>query len=321
MDSIRSDDDQFRIDRRPVESSSEWQPFRPESFKQIRVREAWVKYGERLTWGRGQCLAILDDGCDLSAPAWQVQLPWGPKVIATYNSVDGNDDPSPIPPGYHGTSVGHPSSVLLDGVRGIAFNDFVAHVRCVRVVHLRGQEEAATIVAGLRWVLDHHRRLKITAVNLSPLDDQAHHEPVPSEIDEVLAALRRAGVWVSAPCGNHDFADGISWPACQPNCFGIGAAVEGRHEVHLDRGPGTDLLVSALATSSSNAFAAAGSMVLREAMDQVDYNWRAEGPTLPDAMMAIFQQTGVPVSDPVSGRAFRELDLLAALDHVFDEAD
>ena len=66
------------------------------NFEQIRVLDTWRRYADRLTWGRGQCLAILDDGCDLSAPQWQVEMPWGRKVIATYNSVDDNADPTPV---------------------------------------------------------------------------------------------------------------------------------------------------------------------------------------------------------------------------------
>ena len=34
--------------------------------------------------------------------------------------IDGNDDPTPVPPGYHGTSVGFPSSLNYQGVRGVA---------------------------------------------------------------------------------------------------------------------------------------------------------------------------------------------------------
>ena len=87
-------------------------PYEPIAFAQMRVTDAWRKYGEELSWGRGQCLAILDDGCDLSVPEWQATLPWGdPKVVAGYDSIDLDDDPSPVPPGYHGTSVGYPSSL------------------------------------------------------------------------------------------------------------------------------------------------------------------------------------------------------------------
>lgn len=305
------------LDPQDAAESTEPVPYHAASFRQIRVPEAWRKYEKELTWGKGQCLALLDDGCKMDDPPWQVRLPWGPKVIATYNSIDGNDDPNPVPPGYHGTSVGYPSSMNHKGVRGIAFNDFVAQVRCVSIVHLKGQGEAPTMAAGLRWVLEHHARYRITAVNLSPLDDERHREPVATAIDPVLAALREAGIWVSSPCGNHHYTDGISWPACQPLCFGIGATRPDRHEVHLDRYANTDLLVAAEATSSSNAYAAASALVVREAIEKTGYRWQNDGPNLPEALLALFRRTGVPIRDPATGLEFRELDLLAALDAVF----
>lgn len=73
-------------------------PYESQSFADTGVLDAWERYADQLTWGKGQCLAILDDGCDLTVPEWQVLLPWGPKVIATYNSIDDNDDPTPVPP-------------------------------------------------------------------------------------------------------------------------------------------------------------------------------------------------------------------------------
>lgn len=291
-------------------------PYNRENFDSMRVTDTWRKYADKLTWGRGQCLALLDDGCNLTLPQWKVVLPWGRKVIATYDSIDGDEDPSPVPPGYHGTTIGYPSSLNFEGTLGVAFNNFVAHVRCVSVVHLR-KDESKTMAAGLQWVIDHHRQYNITTVNLSPVDDQRHREPVPTVIDAKLEALRKLGVWVSAPCANHHYADGISWPACQPYCFAIGGTIPLKHEVHLDRFSNTALLVAATATSSSNAHAAGCSMILREAIEQTGYDWKRDGPTLPDAMMAIFQQTGRAIADPKSGLTFRELDLLAAVDHVF----
>ena len=193
-------------------------PYDAASFDQLGVGSTWQQYADQLTWGKGQCLAILDDGCDLTDPAWQVEMPWGPKVVATHNSIDGNDDPTPVPPGYHGTSVGYPSSLNHLGVHGIAHNDFVAQVRCVTIVHLRGQEEAATMAAGLQWVLDHHEQYNITTVNLSPLDDERHRAPVATPIDDVLAALRQRGIWVSAPCGNHHPLDNIFIPGKYDAC-------------------------------------------------------------------------------------------------------
>ena len=39
---------------------------------------------------------------------------------------------------------------------------------------------------------------------------------------------------------------------------------------------------------------------------------------LPEAMLTIFKKTGVPIEDPQTNCEFRELDLLAAVDHVFE---
>lgn len=293
-------------------------PWNVDSFTQMRVTDVWRKYADRLSWGKGQCLAILDDGCNINTPEWRAPLPWGPKVVATYNSIDDNDDPSPVPPGYHGTTVGYPSSINHAGVLGVAFNNHVAQVRSNTIVHLR-RDESETIARALQWVIDHRERYNITTVNLAAVDDRAHQEPAPTAIDDKLRALRRLDVWVSAPCGNHGYTHGISWPACQTDCFAIGATLPGRHEVHLDRYANTDLLVVAPFTSSSNAYAAGSAMILREAIAISGYRWEAHGETLPDAMMALFQATGVEVSDDATGLTFRELDLLAAVDHVFGE--
>lgn len=291
-------------------------PWNADSFAQMRVTHVWRKYANYLSWGKGQCLAILDDGCDITTPEWQAQLPWGPKVIATYNSIDNNEDASPVPPGYHGTTVGYPSSINHAGVLGVAYNNQVAHVRSNTIVHLR-QDESETIARALQWVIDNRERYNITTVNLAAVDDQPHQEPMPTVIDEKLLKLRNLDIWVSAPCANNGFTNGISWPACQPHCFAIGATVPGKHEVHLDRYANTDLLVVAPATSSSNAYAIGCAMILREAIAVSGYHWQSDGETLPDAMMAIFQKTGVEVFDAATRLTFREMDLLAAVDCVF----
>lgn len=300
--------------------------YHPVNFERIGVQATWRQFGERLNWGRGQCLALLDDGCDLSDPAWQVIMPWGPKVAACYNSIDDNADPIPVPPGYHGTSVGYPSSLYHDNVAGIAYNNTVAQVRCVTIVHLDGQSQASTMARALEWVLEHYEQYSITAVNLSPLDDERHQYPIPTPIDAPLKSLRDEGIWVSAPCGNHGYTDGISWPACQPYCFGIGATVKNGKDtgaknstdsiVHLDRFSNTDLLVAGDATSSSNASAAACAIILREAIETSGYAWRNHAENMADAIMDIFLRTGGVVEDAETGLAFRELDLLAAVSSV-----
>jgi hypothetical protein len=294
-------------------------PYNEADFRRMRVVETWKKYGDRLSWGKGQCLAILDDGCDLSVPQWQASLPWGKKVIASYNAFDHNDDPRPVPPGYHGTSVGYPSSLNHDGVWGAAYNNHVAQVRCITIVHLR-KDESATLAEGLQWVIDHHRQHNISAVNLSPVDDKPHAEPVATVIDAKLNRLRELDIWVSAPCGNNQYVSGISWPACQPDCFAIGAVKAPNDTIHCDRSARTDILVPAAATSSSNAYIAAASMILREAITKTNYDWHREGPNLPVVMMSIFRKTGSQVYDSAANRQFKRLDLRAAVDHVFQRS-
>lgn len=293
------------------------EPVNPAAFKHARVTDAWEAYRDKLTFGKGQTLALLDDGCTLSQPEWSQSDGDLPKVLVAYDSIDGDNDPKHEGRGYHGTTIGIPSSLNYRGKRGVAFNDQVAVVRALECCHCN-VADSKTLAAGLQWVIDHHQKYRITAINLAPVDDLEHAGPVPTEIDARLARLRELNIWVSAPAGNHNFTKGISWPACQPNCFAIGAVKEGKDEVHLDRSAKLDLVVPASATSSSNAILCGSVLLLREAIEKTGYNWKKDGQTLPEAMLAIFQRTGVAVHDPGTKRAFRRLDVKAALDAVFE---
>jgi hypothetical protein len=294
----------------------EGKPVEPASFGHARIVDTWKKYGGRLSFGKGQTLALLDDGCNLAMPEWSKSAGAGPKVLVTYDSIDGDSDVKHEGKGYHGSTIGVPSSLNFGGRLGVAFNDQVAIVRAVECCHCNVSEHK-TLAAGLAWVIDNGKKYRITAVNLAPVDDLEHGKPVPTEIDAKLAELRKLGIWVSAPCGNHAFTKGISWPACQPNCFAIGAVRPGKDEVFLDRHAKVDLVVPAAATSSSNAIICGSVLVLREAIEKAGYDWRGDGANLPEAMMAIFQKTGTPVADPGTKLTFRRLDLLAAVDRVF----
>lgn len=292
------------------------EPVDPAEFRHCRVTDAWHSYASRLTFGEGQTLALVDDGCKLSMPEWTAQMGVRPKVLVSYDSVDRDDNPKHEGRGYHGSTIGIPSSLNYKGKLGVAYNDQVAVIRALECCHCN-IKDSRTVAAGLQWILDNHQKYHITTVNLAPVDDQAHAEPVPTEIDAKLTKLRQAGIWVSAPTGNHNFTTGISWPACQPNCFAIGAVRPGKDVIHLDRHEKVDLLVPATATSSSNAIACGTAILLREAIQKVNYNWKDDGPTLPDAILKIMQATGVAVADDATKRTYRRLDVKAALDHIF----
>lgn len=295
------------------------EPISPREFEQARITDVWKKYAERLTFGQGQTLALVDDGCKLAMPQWQAKMNGVPKVLVSYDSVDGDNNPQHEGRGYHGSTIGIPSSVNYDGKLGVAFNNQVAVIRGLECCHCK-LADSKTLAAALQWVLDQHEKHRITTVNLAPVDDLEHAAPVATEIDDKLAKLRAAGIWVSAPAGNHNFTGGISWPACQPNCFAIGAVRVGKDEVYLDRHSKIDLVVPAAATSSSNAFACGSVMLLREAINKSKYDWKQHAVNLPAAMLAILQETGKEVADPATKLTFRRLDLLAAIDHVFAQA-
>ena len=292
------------------------EPIAPREFQHVRITDAWQKYANELTFGQGQTLALVDDGCKLSLPQWTAKMGDRPKVLVTYDRVDGDNDPRHEGRGYHGSTIGNPSSHNYDGKWGVAYNNQVAVIRGLECCHCK-IADSKTLAAGLKWIVEHHQKYRITTVNLAPVDDQAHGEPVATEIDFQLARLRQQNIWVSAPAGNHNFTTGISWPACQKNCFAIGAVRTGKDEVYLDRHAKVDLVVPAAATSSSNAIACGAAMLIREAIEKSGYDWQEDGKTLPDAILAIMQKTGTPVEDNGTNRSYRRLDVLAALDHVF----
>ena len=299
------------------EATKAGEPAQPVGFKHAGIVQAWETYQHRLTFGKGQTLALVDDGCTLSRPEWSKSDGDQPKVLVTYDSVDGDADPKHEGRGYHGSTIGIPSSVNYGGKWGVAYNNQLAVIRALECCHCN-VSDGKTVAAALQWIIENHKQYRITTVNLAPVDDKAHASPVATAIDEKLSKLRELGIWVSAPAGNHNFTNGISWPACQPNCFAIGAVHQGKDEVYLDRHAKIDLVVPAAATSSSNAIVCGATMLLREAIQETSYEWKKDGKDIASAMLAIMQKTGVTVKDEATKRSYQRLDVAAALKHVFD---
>ena len=294
-----------------------FQPYNPKTLEEIGVLQTYLKYKNVLHWGQGQTLAIIDDGCDMTTPEWQVKIDGKDKVVATYDSIDDDDNCSPGPNGHHGTSVGYPSSLNYNNVCGVAFNNFVAMIRGGTTVHLR-QDETITLARALDWVINNYKKYNITTVNFSFLDDVERDCPMDTILDDKFLTLKKLGIWVSSPCGNNSYVKGISWPACQPHCFGIGAYYWWDQQVVLDRYKNTDIVVAADATSSSNAYIVGSSMILREAISVANFDWKKYGDNLPDAMMNIFKLTGKDMFDEKTGITFKALNLVKAVDFVFE---
>lgn len=126
-------------------------PADPPAFAHARVTDAWEAYRDRLSFGKGQTLALVDDGCKLSMPEWSSSDGEVPKVLVSYDSVDGDENPQHEGKGYHGSTIGIPSSVNHAGRLGVAFNDQVAVIRALECCHCN-IKDSKTLAAGLRWV-------------------------------------------------------------------------------------------------------------------------------------------------------------------------
>lgn len=121
----------------------------------------WNAYEGKLSFGRGQALALIDAGCKLSMPEWAESDGDLPKVVATYDSVDGDDNPQHEGRGYHGSTIGIPSSVNYRGKRGVAFNDRLVVIRALECCHCK-IEDSQTLAAALQWVIDHHEQFNLS---------------------------------------------------------------------------------------------------------------------------------------------------------------
>ncbi|MEO1995864.1 MAG: hypothetical protein ABGZ17_11380, partial [Planctomycetaceae bacterium] len=101
------------------------EPVQPAAFRHAGITSAWKQFGDRLTFGKGQTLALVDDGCKLEMPEWTAHIDGRPKVLVTYDSVDGDDNPKHEGRGYHGSTIGVPSSLNYNGKWGVAYNNQV----------------------------------------------------------------------------------------------------------------------------------------------------------------------------------------------------
>ncbi|REJ86383.1 MAG: hypothetical protein DWQ34_27525, partial [Planctomycetota bacterium] len=113
------------------------EPVQGEAFGHAGIVQSWEKYEHLLTFGKGQTLALVDDGCNLSMPEWSEPGPDQPKVLVAYDAVSNDDDPSHEGRGYHGSTIGIPSSLNYDGKWGVAYNNQVAVIRALECCHCK----------------------------------------------------------------------------------------------------------------------------------------------------------------------------------------
>jgi serine protease len=191
--------------------------------------------------GRGATVAVLDTGV---AYANRKRFRRSPDFgrhdfVRGYDFVD--DDRFPNDENGHGT---HVASTIGErtgngiGVTGLAYG---ARIMPVRVLDAYGAGDSVTITAGIRFAVRHGADV----INLSFEFDDGERQFGPSEIPDVLAALRyarRHNVVVVAATGNRSLGS-VSYPARYDRVIAVGATTEhGCRASYSNYGRGLDIV-------------------------------------------------------------------------------
>ncbi len=66
------------------------EPTDARSFEHAGVTQAWKQYSDRLTFGKGQTIALVDDGCKLTMPEWSTPVAGVSKVLLADDAAYGD---------------------------------------------------------------------------------------------------------------------------------------------------------------------------------------------------------------------------------------
>lgn len=188
----------------------------------IQAPEAWANLiGDGRPGGAGVTVAVLDTGVAYANRGPFRRSPdFGPsEFVKGYDFV--GRDPYPNDRNGHGTFV---ASVIAEeadngiGGAGIAYG---ARIMPVRVLNSRGEGEATTIAAGVRFAVKHGAQI----INLSlEFEPTVRARDIP-ELIEALRYAHRHRVLVVAAAGNEGHA-AIAYPARVPDVISVGATTE-----------------------------------------------------------------------------------------------
>jgi subtilisin family serine protease len=311
-----------------------------ESARVIGAEAVWRDWG--LT-GSGVTVAVLDTGIDPAHPDLVdnliAQKCFGRGFCPPNNS---NQSDSAQDGNGHGTHIaGIISGRGQSSPRGIAPD---ADIVAVKVLADNGSGYTSDVIAAIDWVIAHQADLNVQVINLS-LGGGAY-KGVCDAADantqlyaQAVELARQAGITVFAAAGNQGQTNALMAPACVSGVISMGATYDANlgtvtlgsctdENVMVDqiacasnRGPELDLLAPGISivstapgggernesgTSMSTAHASAVAALLRQ----------AEPGLLPDEIETMLEETGVPITDQLTGRIFPRIDALAAVARV-----
>ncbi len=288
--------------------------------------------------GAGQTVVVIDSGIAYDHMAFAGRYVGGWDFAE--NDADPYDDASIK--SSHGT---HIAGVVASGDPnhlGVAHG---ADVVSLRVFDDRGAVYFSWVEQALRWVKDnlHSYRNPITTVTLSIGTTWNAETPPPgSVLEDELADLRAAGVFVSASAGN-DFAafgvPGLNYPSSSPSVTAAmawqanGLAAYSQRSESAVAAPGANIMgpvpdyvgnqngidddwARKSGTSIASPYVAGASMLVREALGRSD-----PLSISPDQIYETLRSTADSFFDPITERTYRRINLQAALQSVVSPID
>lgn len=178
--------------------------------------------------GRGYTVVVLDTGIDLDHPAF------GPDAngdgvadrIVFHRDFSGEGDGTADDVQGHGTHVASTVGSSEAAYPGVAPG---VNIVALQVLDNNGSGGSQGIERALQWVIANQSAFNIVAVNLSLGDNSNLNSPISSYASDEFTALQQLGVITIAAAGNSYFefqAEGVSYPAADPNAIAVGATFD-----------------------------------------------------------------------------------------------
>ncbi|WP_197527393.1 S8 family serine peptidase [Pirellulimonas nuda] len=287
--------------------------------------------------GAGQTLVVIDSGLAYNHPAFAGRYVGGWDFAE--NDADPYDEKS-VGLGDRGSHGTHVTGVAASGSLtnpGVAPG---ADIVSLRVFDDQGAVYFSWVEKALRWVRDnlHTYRNPITTVNLSIGSSwNANSPPQWGMLEDELADLRKAGVFVAASAGN-EFASfgvaGLNYPSSSPSVTAAmawqtsGLANYSQRSQQAIAAPGAHILGPApdymgngngldddwaykSGTSMAAPYVAGASMLIREAMGGSD-----PLSVTPAHIYDTLRSTADPFFDPATQKTYQHINLEAAIQSV-----
>ncbi|MEW6714128.1 MAG: S8 family serine peptidase, partial [Nitrospirota bacterium] len=282
--------------------------------------------------GTGTTVAVLDNGIDLTQPAFGTctspvpgfcsdtnppAAPAGCKISCTRDFDNGTDH-------NHGSNV---TGIVL----GVASDTRVA---ALNVFRNDGYAYSDRIIQAINWSITNKTAYNIVAMNLS-LGGGGSTTPCGGDVFATpVFNARQAGILAAIASGNNAFTNMISSPGCVPAAVSVGAVYDLNYGVQswsvcTDTTSVPDKVVCFSNSASFLTMLAPGAHV--DAAGRVNYSGTSmatphiagsiavikganafPGDT-PDQVVTRMTSTGVPDTDPKSGVTTPRIDLLAAV--------